>query len=49
MTEAQTWVVLGVMSATALAFVVMAVIDFISVVRESLRADPGITREESSD
>jgi hypothetical protein len=49
MTEAQTWVVIGVFSAISVAFFVIAVIDFISVVRESLRAGRGETRGTSSD
>ncbi|WP_308797510.1 hypothetical protein [Agromyces silvae] len=49
MTEAQIWVVLGVCSAISVAVFMIALIDFICVVRESLRADHGVTRGTPSD
>jgi len=49
MTEAQIWVVLGVFATITAAFFVLAVIDCISVMRESLRADRDTRRAPSSD
>jgi len=49
MTEAQIWVVLGVLATITATFVVLAVIEFISVMRESPRADPDTRRAPSSD